>query len=146
MLPAIRHATLDDVPAIVAIEQLASTASHWPAEEYEKMVKTGVVLVAEQAGNVSGFVCAKAVVEEWEIENIVVGTEFLRQGVGGSLMLAFIAQAGRLNASRVLLEVRESNGSARRLYEKYGFHEVGRRSAYYNHPREDALLYEYRCV
>jgi [ribosomal protein S18]-alanine N-acetyltransferase len=40
----------------------------------------------------------------------------------------------------VLLEVRESNLGARRLYEKLGFSQQGRRSNYYHEPEEDALL------
>ena len=38
------------------------------------------------------------------------------------------------------LEVRESNLPARRLYERFGFREAGRRRQFYSDPREDALL------
>lgn len=81
---------------------------------------------------------------EWEIENIVVATEFLRQGIADRLMQALIEQAEALATSRILLEVRESNRPARRLYQKHAFGEVGRRRNYYNHPLEDAILYERR--
>ena len=145
MPAAIRSATLDDVPAILAIEQQAASAAHWPAEEYEKLIKTGVVLLAEQAGEICGFVCAKAVASEWEIENVVVANEFRRQGIADRLEQALIDQAERLAASRILLEVRESNWPARRLYEKHTFREVGRRLKYYNNPLEDAILYSRRC-
>lgn len=145
MPPAIRSATLDDVPAILAVEHGAASAAHWPAEEYEKLVKTGVVLVAEQGGRLGGFVCAKAMAGEWEIENVVVATEFLRQGIADRLMQALIEQAESARASRILLEVRESNRPARRLYEKHAFREVGRRRQYYHHPLEDAILYELCC-
>jgi len=145
MPAAIRPATLDDVPAILAIEQQAASAAHWPAEEYEKLVNTGVVLLAEQAGQFCGFVCAKAVAGEWEIENVVVATRFFRQGIADRLVQALIEQAKMLAASSILLEVRESNRPARRLYEKHAFREVGRRRKYYNNPLEDAILYERRC-
>lgn len=142
MQPTIRSATLDDLPLILAIEKQAASAAHWPSEEYEKLMRTGVVLVSEQAGKMCGFVCVKAVAGEWEIENIVVAGEFLRQGTGGRLMQALIKHAVQLRVSRILLEVRESNHAARKLYEIHGFREVGRRPSYYNNPREDALLYE----
>lgn len=145
MPAAIRSATLDDVPAILAIEQQAASAAHWPAEEYEKLVKTGVVLLAEQAGEICGFVCAKAVASEWEIENVVVATRFFRQGIADRLVQALIGQAKMLAVSSILLEVRESNRPARRLYEKHAFREVGRRRRYYNNPLEDAILYERSC-
>ena len=137
---AIRPATLDDVPAILAVEQEAASAAHWPAEEYEKLAKTGVLLIAELAGKLCGFLCAKAVAGEWEIENVVVAAGFLRRGVGDELMRSLIDQAEKCAVSRILLEVRESNRPARGLYEKHGFHEVGRRARYYTNPPDDAIL------
>jgi ribosomal-protein-alanine N-acetyltransferase len=38
------------------------------------------------------------------------------------------------------LEVRTSNESAIRLYERFGFRAAGRRRAYYHDNREDALI------
>jgi [ribosomal protein S18]-alanine N-acetyltransferase len=143
---AIRSATLTDLPEILTLEQQAASAAHWPAEEYEKLVKTGVVLAAERADKLCGFVCAKAVAGEWEIENLVVATEVLRQGIADRLMRALIEQAAKGAASSILLEVRESNRPARRLYEKHAFREVGRRRNYYDNPLEDAILYERRCA
>ena len=40
----------------------------------------------------------------------------------------------------VLLEVREGNGTARRLYERLGFKEDGLRKNYYTDPTENAVL------
>jgi [ribosomal protein S18]-alanine N-acetyltransferase len=145
---AIRSAALNDVSAILAIEQQAPGAAHWTAEQYQKLVGSGVVLVAEEAaeeaGKLCGFVCAKAVAGEWEIENMVVAAEFLRRGVANELLRALIQRAANGAASAILLEVRESNLSGRRLYEKHGFSEVGRRRAYYRYPVEDAILYALR--
>jgi [ribosomal protein S18]-alanine N-acetyltransferase len=49
-------------------------------------------------------------------------------------------EARESGITSVLLEVRPSNTAARRLYEKMGFSEAGRRPAYYREPQEDALL------
>ena len=149
---AIRSAALDDVPAILAIEQQAPGAAHWTREQYNKLVSGGVVLVAEEsaeeaaeeAGKVCGFVCAQAVAGEWEIENVVVAARSRRCGVANELMRALIQRAKNEVAQAILLEVRESNLAARRLYEKHGFREVGRRRAYYRDPAEDAILYALR--
>ncbi len=46
----IRSASLNHVPAILAIEQQARGAAHWTSEQYKKLVGGGVVLVAEEAG------------------------------------------------------------------------------------------------
>jgi ribosomal-protein-alanine N-acetyltransferase len=145
---AIRSAALNDVLAILAIEQQAPGAAHWTAEQYKKLVGTGVVLVAEEvaeeAGKLCGFVCAKALAGEWEIENVVVASEFLRRGIANELVCELIQRAVGEAASAILLEVRESNLPARRLYEKHGFREVGRRRVYYRDPVEDAILYALR--
>jgi ribosomal-protein-alanine N-acetyltransferase len=39
------------------------------------------------------------------------------------------------------LEVRESNIAARNLYEKFSFHETGRRKNFYSDNNEDAVIY-----
>jgi [ribosomal protein S18]-alanine N-acetyltransferase len=144
----IRPATLNDVSAILAIERQATGAAHWTSEQYNKLLASGVVLVAEQAaeepGKVCGFICAQAVANEWEIENVVVATAFLRRGIANTLLRELIQHAQKAAASAILLEVRESNSPARRLYEKQGFREVGRRPSYYRDPAEDAILYALR--
>jgi [ribosomal protein S18]-alanine N-acetyltransferase len=139
---------MNDVPAILAIEEQAESAAHWTSAQYCKLVNEGVVLVAELAADngsrLCGFLCAQIVAGEWEIENVVVAPEFLRRGIASELMGTLIRRARDGRASAVLLEVRESNLAARGLYEKHGFHEVGRRRLYYKVPEEDAILYALR--
>ncbi|MGO9404370.1 MAG: ribosomal protein S18-alanine N-acetyltransferase [Terriglobales bacterium] len=140
----IRSAQLNDVPALLAIEQRAPGAAHWASEQYNQLVGSGVVLVAEQAGRSCGFVCAQAAAGEWEIENVVVDAGVLRRGIASELVCALIQRARNEAVPAILLEVRESNLPARGLYEKHGFREVGRRRAYYRDPVEDAILYALR--
>ena len=141
---AIRSAALDDVLAILALEQQVPAAAHWTREQYNQLVSSGVVLVAEEAAKLCGFVCAHAVAGEWELENVVVAAGFLRRGIADELMRALIQRARDAAASALLLEVRESNLAARELYRKHVFREVGRRPAYYKDPAEDAILYTLR--
>jgi ribosomal-protein-alanine N-acetyltransferase len=146
---AIRSAALNDVPAIFAIERSAPSAAHWTSEQYTELLGSGIVLVseeavAEEAGQISGFICAKPVAGEWEIENVVVAAQLLRRGIADRLLQELIQRAESEPASAILLEVRESNLPARQLYEKHGFREVGRRRTYYKDPPEDAILYALR--
>jgi [ribosomal protein S18]-alanine N-acetyltransferase len=141
---AIHSAALDDVPAILALERHAPSAAHWTSQQYQELVGSGVVLVAEESRELCGFICAQAVAGEWEIENVVVAAEFLRLGVADKLVRALIQRAQSEAASALLLEVRESNLPARGLYEKHRFCEVGRRRVYYKDPVEDAILYALR--
>jgi [ribosomal protein S18]-alanine N-acetyltransferase len=146
---AIRSAVVSDLAAILALERQAPSAAHWTSEQYSKLLRGGVVLVAEQAtvtgkeGTICGFVCTQVVANDWEIENVVVAADFLRHGIADELLRKLLERA-RNEASAILLEVRESNRPARRLYEKHGFREVGRRRGYYSDPAEDAILYELR--
>ena len=144
MSVAIRVASLNDLPAILAIERSAPSAAHWTSEQYIELLGSGVVLVAADAGQISGFIGAKSVAGEWEIENVVVAAQFLRHGIADELLRELIQRAQSEAASAALLEVRESNLPARRLYEKHRFREVGRRRMYYKDPPEDAILYTLR--
>ena len=139
----IRSAVLDDVAALLAIEQEAANAAHWTREQYAGLVESGIVLVAEERGNISGFVCAKAVAGDWEIENMVVAKQGRRRGIGSGLLDELLRRARSQSGAAVWLEVRESNQAARRLYQKHEFRERGRRRGYYREPVEDAVLYEF---
>jgi ribosomal-protein-alanine N-acetyltransferase len=78
---------------------------------------------------------------ELELHKIAVGRAWQRQGHAARL-LEFFIQAGRSwGSERAVLEVRESNVAAMRLYERYAFRPVARRSDYYTRPQEDALVY-----
>jgi len=141
---AIRTAGLNDVTAILELERQTAGAAHWTAEQYNKLVSRGIVLVAGEADRLCGFISAQAVVGEWEIENLVVAAKLLRRGIGSELIGALIERVRSEAATAILLEVRESNLAARGLYEKRGFREVGRRRSYYADPVEDAILYTLR--
>ncbi len=137
----IRPATPDDLPAILEIEREAANAAHWSRQVYEKVIDAGVVLVADENGNAVGFICAREVAAEWEIENVVVAESSRRQGIAGVLLTELLERIRGRAGRAVHLEVRESNCPARRLYEKHGFTLAGRRRGYYQQPREDAILY-----
>jgi ribosomal-protein-alanine N-acetyltransferase len=143
----IRKATPEDLPQLQALEREADTAAHWNEREYDALFATEaprrVALVVADEGDVKtifGFVIARSDVAEWEIENVVVAGVRRRSGAGSSLVRELLREAERAGATSVLLEVRESNLAARRLYEKFGFSQVGRRPGYYRAPVEDALV------
>lgn len=143
----IRTATSDDVPGIRAIEQQAESAAHWAEREYDALfaadapVRIALVAVNESdVAQLRGFVIARWTLDDWEIENLVVAPEDQRLGIGTKLIQDLLLRAQATGATSVLLEVRESNVAARRLYEKLGFSGAGRRTNYYREPTEDALI------
>ena len=143
----IRRATPADVPSMRALEQHAETAAHWAEREYDALFAAEapprIALVAtseEGVDRVVGFAIARCATAEWEIENVVVAREKRKRGVGIKIIRELLLQAQIAGATSVLLEVRDSSMAARRLYEKLGFSQQGRRSNYYQGPEEDALL------
>lgn len=142
----IRKATPEDVAIIRKLEHETETAAHWAEREYDALFAAGAprrvaLLAAEEAdAEIVGFVIARCAADEWEIENVVVAPEQRRRDVGSALVREAVQEARRSGAVSVLLEVRESNADARRLYEKIGFSQVGRRPDYYRNPPEAALL------
>lgn len=143
----IRQATPDDLPQLQALERATENAAHWSDREYDALfapeAPPRVALVAAYQANlqtVVGFVIARSQFSDWEIENVVVAAERRRCGAGTLLVEALLREAVTAGATSVLLEVRESNVAARRLYENFGFSQVGRRAGYYRVPIEDALV------
>ncbi|SPT52866.1 ribosomal-protein-alanine N-acetyltransferase [Actinomyces bovis] len=63
-----------------------------------------------------------------------------RKGIGSALLDAAVEIARQAGCKHLLLEVRESNTGAQRLYESRGFKGLGRRRKYYLQPVEDALV------
>jgi ribosomal-protein-alanine N-acetyltransferase len=148
---SIRAAVIEDLIAILALEQASPTAGHWSEDHYRSRIlsqpQNACFLVAnmerERAdeNRIQGFICARVVAHEWEIENVVVDQEFRRHGIGSQLMQSLIKNWEVSAGTALLLEVRESNAAARALYECHGLREVGCRRAYYSNPPEDAILY-----
>lgn len=95
---------------------------------------------------VVGYVCLWLVADEVHITNLAVDPAHRRRGVGRQL-LGTILELYRAEGARVAaLEVRPSNHEARRLYEAFGFRQVGLRRGYYFDTGEDAVLMEARLV
>nr|WP_245215481.1 GNAT family N-acetyltransferase [Pararoseomonas baculiformis] len=86
-----------------------------------------------------GFILARAVAGEAEILTLAVDPACRRQGLGGSLLGACLAEVARRGAACLFLEVSEGNAPARALYGRAGAREVGRRRCYYA-DRSDALV------
>jgi ribosomal-protein-alanine N-acetyltransferase len=74
------------------------------------------------------------------VHNLGVAPERRRRGLARRLLDTAIDAGIRAGGRTVLLEVRDGNGPARRLYESMGFAVVGRRRSYYAEPVEDAVI------
>lgn len=140
---------LEDVAAMTRFERGSATAAHWSGQQYQDLFAPTpasperLILVAVEEENlaVAGFLIARHVSPEWELENVVVAAEARGKGIGTRLLQDLLSHAQLSKSETIFLEVRESNTPARRLYERVGFVEAGRRKLYYANPLEGAVLY-----
>lgn len=97
-------------------------------------------LVAEENGQVYGYVGSQTVLDESDMMNVAVDPRFRRQGIARALIEVLIAELAKMGSRCLRLEVRVSNESARALYARMGFQQLGLRKNYYHNPKEDALI------
>jgi [ribosomal protein S18]-alanine N-acetyltransferase len=141
-LAQFRPATLDDIPAIMAIE-LASFSSPWPEEamiEELDVREWSRVRVVDRGGAVVGFMIYWVVVDELHLLNLAVHPDHRREGVAGLLVAELIEAARKERCRGITLEVRTRNTPARKLYERAGFLQAGLRRGYYADSGEDAVI------
>jgi [ribosomal protein S18]-alanine N-acetyltransferase len=151
----IRTAIAADIRVMLAVERACPTAGHFSEAQYRELIEQSaqvetrgqwrLALVIEENpeanSQIAGFLIGRILDNEWEIENVVIAAASQKRGFGSALVNEFLNRARHNGASRVYLEVRESNSAARRLYEKCKFVETGRRNHYYCNPVENAILY-----
>ena len=94
-------------------------------------------------GSLVGYFLLMTAVDEAHLLNVAVAAPRQREGIGRYLLDKIVACARGLSMESILLEVRPSNLRALKVYERYGFGEIGRRKNYYpahNGQREDAIV------
>jgi len=126
---------------ILEIENLSFSAP-WSLngflQELENPVSQIWALMSDKV--LLGYFCFWAVREEMQLLDLAVHPTHRGQGHGTYLLTKMIDLALLKGISRIWLEVRVSGRAARRLYERFGFAESGRRRNYYTDPPEDAIV------
>lgn len=97
-------------------------------------------LVAKINDKIVGFAGIIPVLDEADISNIVVHKDFRNKKIGSFLLKSLIDLACSINVKTLNLEVRESNVSAIKLYEKFGFDVCGIRKKYYGNSENAVLM------
>lgn len=126
-------ATVEDVTSLAALES-ACFAEPWTLDALQAALNDEryVTLLMHDQGAFLGYALGWSVGEEAELARIGVLPEWRRKGVARQLLGAIMMAFKTCKSGRVFLEVRESNHSARCLYEKCRFVEVGKRPRYYS--------------
>jgi [ribosomal protein S18]-alanine N-acetyltransferase len=136
----------EDVRQVIEIAASLPEAPHWPESAYgnaldEDAAPQRIALVAEHPQAVlSGFLITVLIPPLAELETIAVAKQAHRQGIATRLLNELLTRLQKKQITEVMLEVRQSNHAGRVFYASVGFTETGRRTGYYNDPKEDAIL------
>ena len=136
----IRRLTYADLPQVIAIERRAFTTP-WSLAMFvlELSKPTGICLAAMRGDQIVGYLVCSRYDTVWHLMNVAVDDRLRRQGIAVALIEHLFGLADQ-PGEQYTLEVRTSNHSAIRLYERFGFHAAGRRRGYYHDNREDAVI------
>ena len=95
---------------------------------------------AMRDGELIGYSGFWLVLDEAHITSVTVARTLRGLGYGRSQAQHLLEVARDRGVRLVTLEVRDSNASARKLYESLGFTAVGMRKGYYSKTHEDAIV------
>ena len=150
----LREMTLDDLPAVMVLEEELFAPDTWTEAMYRDELSrpdTRFYVVAEfhLEGEddeevpgppvMVGYGGLIAYDDEAHVATLGVTKPLQGEGVGSLLLDALLAEADK-RSPVVLLEVRADNEAAQRLYQRRGFTEIGRRRGYYQPSGADAVV------
>jgi len=133
-----------DVDAVMDIETRVY-AFPWTRGNFIDSLAAGYharLLLRPRDHELLGYCIAMAGVDEMHLLNITVVPAHQRQGHARFLLDDLLTRCRTSGASRLWLEVRDSNATARAVYRHLGFREEGMRPGYYPAAggREDAVV------
>lgn len=136
-----REMLVEDLDQVVDIEQKLFSVP-WTKEGFLTylMKKDTMFFVVEEKKRILGYCSMMTVLDEGDILNVAVRSDRQKEGIGQFLVDSMLRMAEMQGIRLVHLEVRQGNGTARRLYQRLGFKEDGLRRDYYENPVENAVL------
>lgn len=138
----IEFLNLERVDQIVQLQQKNNFADGWNKTMLENAFNGGNYVCFGEYDNLNliAFLGLTLSVDTCDIEDVLVDLNYRRKGFAEKLIDHAIDYAKSKNKEKVFLEVRESNLSARALYEKKGFNKISVRKNYYS-DGENAVVY-----
>jgi [ribosomal protein S18]-alanine N-acetyltransferase len=136
--------TSTDLDAVLSLELTLFGEEAWSrqmlAGELGQQPESRLYLVAEEDKQIVGYAGLLAAGGQADVLTIAVDTARWGQGVGSELLRQLLAEATKRGCTEVFLEVRADNERAQRLYQWWGFAEIGIRRGYYQPSGTDAIV------
>ena len=102
--------------------------------------KNSIFIVAEEDGQIIGGCGLTHILDEGDIHNVMVASAYRSRGIAAMMLERLLSEGQKQGINAFTLEVRVSNETAIRVYEKLGFVSEGVRPKFYEKPVEDALI------
>ncbi len=137
-----RSMQVGDIEQICLIE-IACFPTPWTADAFFNELEHNAFaryVVMTWNDIIIGYAGMWTILDEAHITNIAVLEHYRGRKLGERLLRELVVQAMGYGMTRMTLEVRTSNYTAQRLYEKFGFRAEGLRRAYYSDNGEDAII------
>jgi [ribosomal protein S18]-alanine N-acetyltransferase len=130
--PSFSEARPSDAAALAALHG-ACFHRGWSEDEFERLLTDrGVVTHRALIGRrLAGFIMSRMIEGEAEILSVAVAAARRNRGLARQLLNLHMRRLAAFGTRTIFLEVDEDNVPARRLYQRAGFHAVGRRQGYY---------------
>lgn len=137
----IRKMALEDVSEVALIEQ-ACFSLPWSEKSFKESLELPetAFFVADDDERILGYMGCYMVDEVGEITNVAVREDARNKKIASSLIDSMTEEAKQRGLISLLLEVRESNDPAIKLYQKKGFYKIGIRKNFYEKPKEHAII------
>lgn len=138
----LRDVREDELPWLAACEHELFGAGAWSADLIDTDWRFGTnrYRVIELDGKACGYAIYGFEGDAFHLMNLAVLPEHRRRGLATAAMAELVAEATRLNAPDVWLEVAVDNPAAIALYEAHGFERVRVRKRYYQPGDIDAIV------
>lgn len=130
-----------DLGRIVELER-ACFSNPWSLASFEHELENPIshMRVLETEEGILGHIGYWMVLDEVHLLTIAIDEAHRGKGLARFLMHEMITHAKEAGAKHMVLEVRENNESAIRLYERFGFLPAGRIHNYYPEEKQDAII------
>ncbi|MBK8183926.1 MAG: peptidase C39 family protein [Candidatus Competibacteraceae bacterium] len=144
-----RHATLDDIPALLAIEQQCFTTDRLSRRSFRHLLTHGnaVTLLDEDKGQIYGYVMLlfSRGTSMARLYSIAVHPQHGRRGIGNRLLKAAESAALERDCVSMRLEVRRDNPASLALFRRHGYRQFEETPDYYE-DHMAALRFEKRLA
>jgi ribosomal-protein-alanine N-acetyltransferase len=132
----------EDLAGIIEIEDKCHLTPWTKKNFIDSYDANNLFKVLKSENDIIGYYVALFAYDECELLNITIKPELQKKSFGELMLKDLLSECRKANIANIFLEVRKSNLSAIRLYEKKGFNEIGIRNNYYQnrHSKEDAIL------